>query len=63
MAKRKYRVISRNPTFDTPHGEIVELDNKREEAQALERGAIERVKKGEEDSSKSEEKKDDDRSE
>ena len=48
MAKRKYRVLSRTPTLGTPQGEIVEIDNKRMEAQLVERGAIEKVKRGEE---------------
>ena len=48
MAKRKYRVLSRTPTLGTPQGEIVEVENKRLEAELVARGALERVKRGEE---------------
>lgn len=48
MAKRKYRVLSRNPTLSTPQGEIVEIDNKRLEEALVANGSLERVKKGEE---------------
>ena len=46
---RKYRVISRTPTLGHSQGEVFSADlNKEQEARLLARGALERVKRNEE---------------
>ncbi len=51
MPKRKYRVTSRSNTLGRANGEVFDYDFEKspyDEGQLISRGAIERVKRGEE---------------